>query len=46
LGFRAHFPYQQIRKARLEQLKAQSGAGAGAGAGAGGSGQGQAEQQK
>ncbi|KAK7735700.1 hypothetical protein SLS63_003658 [Diaporthe eres] len=40
---------EQIRKARLEQLKAQSGGGAGARAGAGGaggSGQGSAEQQK
>ncbi|KKY34970.1 putative double-stranded dna-binding domain-containing protein [Diaporthe ampelina] len=37
---------EQIRKARLEQLKSQSGRGAAAGAGAGGSGQGQAEQQK
>ncbi|KAI7780738.1 hypothetical protein LA080_015635 [Diaporthe eres] len=41
---------EQIRKARLEQLKAQSGGGAGAragaGAGAGGSGRGSAEQQK
>lgn len=37
---------EQIRKARLEQLKAQSGGGAGAGAGASGSGQGQGEQQK
>ncbi|KAH8757561.1 double-stranded DNA-binding domain-containing protein [Diaporthe sp. PMI_573] len=39
------FESDNIRKARLEQLKAQSGGGAGAGAGAGGSGQGQAEQQ-
>ncbi|KUI73179.1 hypothetical protein VM1G_08862 [Cytospora mali] len=35
----------QIRKARLEQLKAQSGGGAGAGGG-GGSGQGQADQKR
>ncbi|KAJ0123186.1 double-stranded dna-binding domain-containing protein [Diaporthe amygdali] len=39
---------EQIRKARLEQLKAQSGGGSGAaaGAGAGSSGQGQAEQKR
>lgn len=37
---------EQIRKARLEQLKAQSGGGAGAGAGASGSGQGQGEKQQ
>ncbi|KAK7738999.1 hypothetical protein SLS53_005895 [Cytospora paraplurivora] len=38
----------QIRKARLEQLKAQSGGGAGAGRGGGGSGsgQGQADQKR
>ncbi|KUI62620.1 hypothetical protein VP1G_09731 [Cytospora mali] len=36
---------EQIRKARLEQLKAQSGGGAGAGGG-GGSGQGQADQKR
>ncbi|KAL1876288.1 hypothetical protein Daus18300_002916 [Diaporthe australafricana] len=37
---------EQIRKARLEQLKSQSGGGAGAGGGGGGSGQGQAEQKR
>ncbi|POS80156.1 hypothetical protein DHEL01_v201456 [Diaporthe helianthi] len=37
---------EQIRKARLEQLKAQAGGGAGAGARAGGSGQGQGEQKQ
>ncbi|KAK2600738.1 hypothetical protein N8I77_010249 [Diaporthe amygdali] len=48
LETRCKLTRQQIRKARLEQLKAQSGggSGAGAGAGAGSSGQGQAEQKR
>ncbi|KAI1077474.1 double-stranded DNA-binding domain-containing protein [Whalleya microplaca] len=37
---------EQIRKARLEQLKAQGGGGQGAGGGQGQGGQNQAEQQK
>lgn len=36
----------QIRKARLEQLKAQAGAGGGSGGGGGGSQQKQAEQRQ